>query len=758
MRGSKKGPHKCFKTLTERLTPKYVCPSKGKAGVTALSTMGTRPERAVELEAAGDVRKPPKQQRELEGDPIAQLERKEKAREQKYLARMRNHPQTMHADDEEEATYHTPDTIHHETDDEAEAQKVMLDKAFNTALDSVMNQMQSPFSSVYKSLGLITDLNDLIREEHLVKAQKGDPNDPKGAIKSQWTSKLPFATTVEDFKEKFQSEYDAPPDTHLINEFKADFKKITGFEPTPEAKEAHFKKLKSKMFTVGPPQEPTTEVVRHKGKTPIPDPMQTPARYGGSEKRIMIQPGEMYTKPIIKPLAGREKDILLTDKQVTGIKRQEGMQAQLGFGAVKRFDLTTEEGRRKKIEGMMLGLEGLAWLLPTTAGARIIGGGAKILAPSAIKAISTIGKTLSGAKLAAHSKTANALVALLIAASSPGAKGVRAMKTLEAASKVKNVAQVTKILEVGAQHSGKLKVAAQLSRTAPKVASAAPKVSRAAQTTAAVAEAAPTAASQLTGSQLAAAATVPAGYVAGTALHGRGTTERGGGTTESKKPSERSSSAKAGSAKKGGTVGASGKTSSKTPSPTPSPAPTPAPDILQQLQMQQQAQQDTSQQQQTQSDKEGKGRGRGRRARGGTGKGRKGPPPPTEAEEETAPIPPKKKLLAGDSPREAQQKAERERKRARQEAEKRAKQAAKASSRRREEDRYSTVRGEKKKFAQLRASLSSMDDYAHMYKSKSYLAPIVRQVEHKNISLKEALDLVPWHMQAELLKRLSQRA
>ena len=45
-------------------------------------------------------------------------------------------------------------------------------------------------------------------------------------------------------------------------------------------------------------------------------------------------------------------------------------------------------------------------------------------------------------------------------------------------------------------------------------------------------------------------------------------------------------------------------------------------------------------------------------------------------------------------------------------------------------------------------------DSAFLNKSKSFVAPIARQVMHRNISLKDALDSVPWWMQSELLKYL----
>ena len=149
MRSPKKGPRKCFKTLTSRLTTKYVCPSKGQGGVAALSTMSVRPERAEELERQGEVRKPPKQQREESADPISQLEAREKNRQSRYLQRLENHPDSIHAGEPQEATYKKPDTIHHEEDEEA------VEKSFNLAIDIIehaITERRSPFSSVSQSL------------------------------------------------------------------------------------------------------------------------------------------------------------------------------------------------------------------------------------------------------------------------------------------------------------------------------------------------------------------------------------------------------------------------------------------------------------------------------------------------------------------------------------------------------------------------------------------------------------------------------
>jgi hypothetical protein len=83
-----------------------------------------------ELEAAGEVRKPPKQEREEESTPIKQLEKKEKEREKLYLARMAAQPQTIHADEDQEATYKTPDTRHYDEDEEAVEKALALDSRF----------------------------------------------------------------------------------------------------------------------------------------------------------------------------------------------------------------------------------------------------------------------------------------------------------------------------------------------------------------------------------------------------------------------------------------------------------------------------------------------------------------------------------------------------------------------------------------------------------------------------------------------------
>ena len=708
---SKKGPHKCIKTLTRRLTPKYVCPTSQKGGVTSLSTLPVRTERVAELEAAGEVRKPPKQEREEESTPIQQLEKKEKARQKLYLARMAAHPQTIHADEDQEATYKKPDTRHYDDDEEAVEKSLALDSRF---ID------RHPYDALYISDDNLNKSLDekLFISSSLVKARKEDPNDPKGAIESQWKSDLPFATSVKDFKREFRAKFEQDPPSDLINKFQSEFKDITGYNPTSKARAAYFKDLKSEMFTIGPPPEPTTEVVRHTGKTAIPDPLQTPARYGGSEKRIMIQPGEMYTKPITKPLAGREKDILLTDKQVRDKKRQEGMQAQLGFGAVKRFDLTTEEGRRKKIEGMMLGLEGLAWLLPTTAGARILGGGAKVLAPGTVKAISTLGKTLSGAKVAAHSKTANALVALLIAASSPGAKGLGAIKTIEAASKAKNVAQITKILETGAQHSGKLKVATRLSNRASRVGGSAPKVGSRGRTAAKTgsrtgARTGTSATSSTTGTQLAAPTT--------------GQTIAGG-------------IAAAG-------MGATSGTSTSTTAPS------------SQQQSHQQSQQQTQTAQQT-AKPTGRPGGRHPTPRPTRKPPKRRVPPIIEGEEEGVAHRPRQdrergipSRVAGKAPGKRKHGAKSQR-----HGESRDRSAERAASRVLE-DYYQHIGGEKKKYERLAASVSSytFSEYKDLWKSKSYVKTFGNQVLQKRMSLKEALNKVPWWMQAELIDYLRRR-
>ena len=163
---SKKGPRKCIKTLTRRLTPKYVCPTSQKGGVTSLSTLPVRTERVAELEAAGEVRKPPKQEREEESTPIQQLEKKEKARERLYLDRMAAHPQTMHADEDQEATYKKPDTRHYDEDEEAVEKSLTLDSRF---ID------RHPYDALYISDG---NLNKSLDEKLFISASlvKADPD------------------------------------------------------------------------------------------------------------------------------------------------------------------------------------------------------------------------------------------------------------------------------------------------------------------------------------------------------------------------------------------------------------------------------------------------------------------------------------------------------------------------------------------------------------------------------------------------------
>ena len=464
MRAPKKGPHKCFKTLTERLTTKYVCPSKGKGAVAALSTMSVRPERAEQLEKEGEVRKPPKQERERLLDPIARLDAKEKAREARHLSRMASRPESMHADEEKEATAKTPDTVHYEVDEEAEAVK----KSFSNAIDIietgiVERVIGSSFSSVSKSLFSL---------DHLNKARMPDPKDPEDKIYSKWTSKLPFATTVEDFKEKFRNEHDESPPPDFIEEFKSEFKKITGYEPTPKAKEAHFKELKSKMFTVGPPQDPTTEIVRHTGNKAIPDPMQTPARYGGSEKQRMIKPGEMYTKPIIKDRPGSKKDKLLTDAQGLKIKQIDAHRKRVGIGAApwhhdmeaKRAATMAEIAFWVVPIGVMG--KGLveAGLITSEVAAKLVGRSAfamNKLSPGAKKAMAEL---ITKAPSSVKDKIVR--FALVTALTTPSAG--KAVKQYRALSQLKNAGEVSAFVDKAAKTSSTLDRVLKIAKVSEK--------------------------------------------------------------------------------------------------------------------------------------------------------------------------------------------------------------------------------------------------------------------------------------------------
>ena len=63
------------------------------------------------------------------------------------------------------------------------------------------------------------------------------------------------------------------------------------------------------------------------------------------------------------------------------------------------------------------------------------------------------------------------------------------------------------------------------------------------------------------------------------------------------------------------------------------------------------------------------------------------------------------------------------------------------------DDRYSEIGDEK----DIKEILDHAKATAKFSKSLAFIAPYIRQVRNKKISLKTALDRVPWHMQADLL-------
>ena len=75
------------------------------------------------------------------------------------------------------------------------------------------------------------------------------------------------------------------------------------------------------------------------------------------------------------------------------------------------------------------------------------------------------------------------------------------------------------------------------------------------------------------------------------------------------------------------------------------------------------------------------------------------------------------------------------------------------------EDYYQHIGGEKKKYERLAASVSSytFSEYKDLWKSKSYVKTFGNQVLQKRMSLKDALNKVPWWMQAELIDYLRRR-
>ena len=134
--------------------------------------------------------------------------------------------------------------------------------------------------------------------------------------------------------------------------------------------------------------------------------------------------------------------------------------------------------------------------------------------------------------------------------------------------------------------------------------------------------------------------------------------------------------------------------------------------------------------------------------------------PKRAIDDETKKLPKRKKTPSPvASAEERTEDATRQREKKRGKMERGVEEASKKAAARRTQERYQTIGATSKKFAQVvRKSISTMEEYKDIYKSKSYLAPVVSQVLNRRISLKEALDKVPWYMQAELLEQLHKRA
>ena len=432
MRGSKKGPHKCFKTLTERLTPKYVCPSKGKGGVTALSTMRVRPEREKELESRGEVRKPPKQAREEGSDPIARLDKKEKERENRHLQRLQNHPQSMHAEESEEATQDKPDTIHFETDEEAEAVKKAFDKAIDDIYHlAIQESLPKPFSSLSKSLSMVTDLNK-------AEAPKGweatknflESND----IKSGETFKDYFKRHDIDTKslDKFINKHDkgsaatgASSFTHKGSRdafFNTPIEKLYNHYSEAIAKKDYSSGDKTKFLAATTKINPVKVALSHYNV------MGGNKPYEGSAVKDFNDKLDAGASTLIKPpkIGSSISAARGTPKQEQADKKRAKRLDQKGtiVAAHKKYmpvrqrqSLWTEEGRAQHIKGMKEVGHLATWFLPTSAGIKVLGGGHKVFTGPAIKSLSKITQSLIGpANAGARTKFITALDAVITTA------------------------------------------------------------------------------------------------------------------------------------------------------------------------------------------------------------------------------------------------------------------------------------------------------------------------------------------------------
>ena len=116
------------------MTIRYVCPgSGGKASITSLGNLPTRPEDVSRLEAEGEIRQPPKRQLQMEeeGTKLPNLLHAKLVQEAKHET-----PDTMHFESPQEAKYQTPRTMHFVSPKEAgpdDADNQSIGKAFGTA-------------------------------------------------------------------------------------------------------------------------------------------------------------------------------------------------------------------------------------------------------------------------------------------------------------------------------------------------------------------------------------------------------------------------------------------------------------------------------------------------------------------------------------------------------------------------------------------------------------------------------------------------
>jgi len=758
MRGSKRGPHKCFKTLTDRLTPKYVCPSKGKAGITALSTMGTRPERAAELEALGEVRKPPKQQREMESDPIALLDQKEKIREQRHLLRMKNHPQTLHAEESQEAVQQKPDTLHYETDEEA------VEKALNEVLDLLEEEIRvhaaTPrFSSLCKSLIIITDLNKAEAPPPTESSQNLSSFLKDNDIKPGETFKRYFKRKKIDIDkfDKHTKEHDAAhsisPGAFTLNNSRDAFlhTPIDSLYRTYKG-ELGKVKLNSKLNLIKVTLDHYNSLSgnsAYKGSDIEKYKKEQMAQVSSLESGLeSLRGGKKKGPAFTKPTAFTSKDV----KRGIQREKREKIRGAWAKQFPKRLSMLTEEGREKKLKGVALTGEALLWLMPTTVGMKILSGGAKFLAPKTMQALSSIVTRLIGGGKGAEGSRKAFVTALEPLVAGAGSSKGRALinATIQTASKGRSVGQVISITQGASKLSpvasiggggGGAAATATARQLVPEVAS------KTAPLLSVVPEVAPAIGSAKEG---VAAGAGFSSWLLSQYLRGKKESKTEGVKAPKHKPQVKPEFI---------------------PPRRPKVKPTPevgAPPLKKEKEVSELKQEPTSKTEikteplpETDPGGKRKGRRRTRRRKRREGKIELLTMKPKRAiDDETKKLPKRKKTPSSvASAEERTEDATRQREKKRGKMERGVEEASKKAAARRNQERYQTIGVTSKKFAQVvRKSVSTMEEYKALYKSKSYLAPVVRQVLNKRISLKEALDKVPWHMQAELLEQLHKRA